>query len=351
MTGKPLERQEMFTFESDYTEGCHEAILKRLAETNLVQVSGYGEDPFTRSAKEKIREACGCKTAQVTFVAGGTQTNQLVIDTMLQPYEGVVAAESGHVNVHEAGAIEFTGHKVMALPQHEGQMRADELKDFLATFYADGNHEHMVFPGMVYITHPTELGTLYTKAELEAISEVCHSYSIPLFLDGARLGYGLMSKGTDVTLPLIAELTDVFYIGGTKVGALIGEAVVFTKNNQPAHFVTRVKQHGALLAKGRLIGIQFETLFTDGLYFKIAGKAIELAERMKAALKEKGYRFYLETPTNQQFLIMENEKLEELGKKVGYSFWEKYDDTHTVIRFCTSWATTEENLQKLIELL
>ena len=341
----------MITFESDYTEGMHEKILEELASTNRIQAPGYGMDPFSESAREKIREACRCPEAQITFVAGGTQTNQLVIDTMLAPYEGVVSAESGHVSVHEAGAIEFTGHKVLTIPQHEGKIKAEELSAFLKTFYADGNHEHMVFPGMLYLTHPTEFGTIYTRSELTEIAGVCREYHLPLFLDGARLGYGLTAAGTDVDLPFIAETADVFYIGGTKVGALLGEAVVFTKNNEPAHFVTRVKQHGALLAKGRAIGVQFDALFTDGLYLEIASHAIRLAERLKQILRDKGYRFFLETPTNQQFVIVENEKLKELGEKVGYSFWDRYDDTHTVIRFCTSWATTEENLDYLETVL
>ena len=341
----------MITFESDYTEGMHEKILEELASTNRIQAPGYGMDPFSESAREKIREACRCPEAQITFVAGGTQTNQLVIDTMLAPYEGVVSAESGHVSVHEAGAIEFTGHKVLTIPQHEGKIKAEELSAFLKTFYADGNHEHMVFPGMLYLTHPTEFGTIYTRSELTEIAGVCREYHLPLFLDGARLGYGLTAAGTDVDLPFIAETADVFYIGGTKVGALLGEAVVFTKNNEPAHFVTRVKQHGALLAKGRAIGVQFDALFTDGLYLEIASHAIRLAERLKQILRDKGYRFFLETPTNQQFVIVENEKLKALGEKVGYSFWDRYDDTHTVIRFCTRWATTEENLDYLETVL
>ena len=341
----------MLTFESDYVEGAHPEILQRLIETNLVQVSGYGSDCFTESAKEKIRKACDCPRAQITMIAGGTQTNQLVIDTMLESFEGVVTASTGHIATHEAGAIEFSGHKCLTIPSHEGKMKAEELKDYLDTFFGDGNHEHMVFPGMVYITHPTEYGTIYTKKELKEISDVCHAYDLPLYLDGARMGYGLAAENTDVDLKTIAELTDVFYIGGTKVGALIGEAVVFTKNNQPSHFVTRVKQHGALLAKGRLIGIQFDVLFTDNLYFRIAEHAVSLAMKLKKALKDKGYRFLLESPTNQQFVILENSQMEELKKHVGFSFWEKVDDDHTAVRFATSWATTEENLEKLISLL
>ena len=341
----------MLSFESDYTEGAHPLILQKMQETNMIQTTGYGTDDFCRSAAEKIRKACGCPQAQITFLSGGTQTNQIVIDSILKPFEGVVSADTGHINSHEAGAIEYTGHKVLALPNHLGKMDPKELEHYLKTFFADGNHEHMVFPGMVYITHPTEYGTIYTKEELASISAVCHSYGLPLYLDGARMGYALASYETDVTLKDVAEYCDVFYIGGTKVGALLGEAVVFTKNNEPQHFITRVKQHGGLLAKGRVMGIQFDVLFEDDLYMKISAHAIRMAEILKTALKEKGYRFFLNSPTNQQFVILENSKMEELGKEVRFSFWEAYDEDHTVVRFATSWATTEENLERLISLL
>lgn len=341
----------MLTFESDYVEGCHENILEKLKETNMEQLSGYGVDHYCQSAKEKILKACSCPDGEVTFIAGGTQTNQIIIDALLKKYEGVVSAETGHINCHEAGAIEFTGHKVLALPSHTGKMDAGELKAYLETFFGDENHEHMVFPGMVYITHPTEYGTLYTKAELQAIHDVCQSYKLPLFLDGARMGYGITAVDTDVDLAVIASLTDVFYIGGTKCGALIGEAVVFTHHNMPAHFVTTVKQHGALLAKGRLIGIQFDVLFTDGLYTEICSHAVQLAMKLKQALQEKGYQIFIDSPTNQQFVVLENSFKDKLSEKVGFGFWEKYDDTHTVVRFATSWATTEENLDYLISLL
>ena len=270
---------------------------------------------------------------------------------MLAPYEGVIAAVSGHVSVHEAGAVEYTGHKVLELPQHEGKIHADELEAFLRNFWQDANHEHMVFPGMVYISHPTEYGTLYSRTELENISCICRSHQLPLYMDGARLGYGLMSFDTDVTLPLIAECCDVFYIGGTKVGALCGEAAVFTCHNTPKHFITRIKQHGALLAKGRLLGIQFDTLFTDDLYFRISRHAIDMAELMKKGLHEKGCTFYLESPTNQQFILMEDTEMERLKKHVAFSFWEKPDDSHTVVRFATSWATKKEDIAGLMEIL
>ena len=337
----------MVSFESDYITGAHPKILERLYETNLEQLSGYGSDVYCEHAKEKIRTACQAPNADVRFLVGGTQTNKIVIATMLAAFEGVIAAETGHVSLHEGGAIEATGHKVITLPHAEGKLDAKTVEQYLTDFYADANHEHMVSPGMVYISHPTEYGTLYSKEELTALSALCHRFGIPLFMDGARLGYGLMSRQTDVSLPDIAALCDVFYIGGTKMGALCGEAVVFTQGNTPSHFLTLTKQHGALLAKGRLLGVQFDTLFTDGLYFEIGRHAIEMAERLKSMFAERGYRFYLDSPTNQQFLILENQKMEALGKQVAFSFWEKYDDNHTVVRFATGWSTSEEDLQAL----
>ena len=344
----------MISFESDYTTGCHEAILKRMLETNREPVSGYGMDPYSLSAKEKIRKAIACPDADIYFLSGGTQTNSVIIATMLAPYEGVVAAETGHVGVHEAGAVEYTGHKVLTLPQHEGKLQAEELQQYLQNFYEDGNHTHMVYPGMVYISWPTEYGTLYSKEELTAISGICRSYEIPLFVDGARLGYGLMSREADLTLPELAALCDVFYIGGTKVGALLGEAVVFPRNNAPRHFYTMTKQHGAMLAKGKLLGIQFDTLFTDNLYFEISEHAIMMAEKLKAIIHESGLKFYLESPTNQQFVILKNAQLQRLGQKVAFSFWEKLDEEHTAIRLVSSWSTREEDLvalQKALEEL
>lgn len=341
----------MISFENDYNTGAHPQIMARLLETNLEPLSGYGSDPYCESARRKIREACGCSEAEVEFLTGGTQTNAAVISSMLRDYEGVIAARTGHVSIHEAGAVEFTGHKVLELSQKEGKIVPEELKSYLTGFYADENHEHMVFPGMVYLSHPTEYGTLYTRAELEKIREICHSYKIPLFLDGARLGYGLMSRQTDLTLQDIAGLCDVFYIGGTKVGALCGEAVVFTKQNRPPHFTNSIKKRGALLAKGRLLGVQFDTLFTDGLYFKISRHAIDMAEELKEILESRKIPFYLKSPTNQQFVILENEWLKELKKDVMFSFWEQYDETHTVARFVTSWATTREDLEALRQAL
>lgn len=341
----------MVSFESDYIAGAHPQVLKRLAETNLEALSGYGSDPYCESAKEKIRAACGCPDAEVEFLVGGTQTNSVVISSMLKDYEGVIAAKTGHVSVHEAGAIEYTGHKVLEIPQKEGKIEAAVLRKYIADYYADENYEHMVFPGMVYISHPTEYGTLYSKKELQEIAEVCHSYRIPLFVDGARLGYGLMSHGTDVTLPELAEICDVFYIGGTKVGALCGEAVVFTKHNRPPHFINSVKKRGALLAKGRLLGVQFDALFTDRLYFEIGRYAIEKAEELKEIFHSKNIEFYLESPTNQQFIILENKRMEELKKQITFSFWENLDENHTVVRFVTSWSTTDEDMEVLRRVL
>ena len=341
----------MLSFTCDYAEGAHPLILKALADSNMEQLPGYGEDVYCRRAKDKIRKACGCPQASVYFLVGGTQTNATVIASMLRNYEGVVSAGTGHINVHEAGAVEYTGHKVLPLPQHQGRIDARELEVYLDSFFADANHEHMVFPGMVYISFPTEYGTIYSRAELTAIHGICQRFGIPLFIDGARLGYGLASEQSDLDLPALAGLCDVFYIGGTKVGAFCGEAVVFPKGDAPQHFMTTVKQHGALLAKGRLLGVQFDTLFTDGLYMDISRHAIRMAGRLKEILHAKDIPFYLESPTNQQFVILPNSEVERLRPLVGFDFWEAYDESHTVVRFATSWATPEANLDRLAEIL
>lgn len=340
----------MLYFENDYSEGAHPKILQRLMDTNMEHLSGYGSDRYTTLAKDKIRKLCNCPEAEIYFLVGGTQTNQTVIDSVLRSFEGVIAAETGHVSVHEAGAIEFTGHKVLTLPQHDGKLCARELEAYMETFLGDDSHEHMVFPGMVYISHPTEYGTLYTKDELKELSQVCRHFKLPLYIDGARLITGLACPENELSLPDIADLCDVFYIGGTKAGTLCGEAVVFTKNNTPAHFLTQIKQHGALLAKGRLCGVQFDALFTDELYKETGRNAIETAALLREGLRKKGYTFYNSSPTNQLFLVMENSRLEELKNHVVYSFWEKADDTHTVIRFATSWATSREDVEKLLSL-
>ena len=341
----------MLSFENDYSEGAHSRILKRLVSTDMTQVTGYGNDPFCTEAKLKIRQAIEMPEADIYFTMGGTQTNQLVIDTMLQPFEGVIAAESGHVSTHEAGAIEFAGHKVLTLPAHNGgKIDPVEVKNLITDFYLDDNHEHMVFPGMLYISQPTEYGALYSKRELEALHLICNRYRIPLYLDGARLAYALASHENDVSLKDIARLTDVFYIGGTKCGALCGEALVFTKNNTPVHFVAQMKQHGALLAKGRLLGIQFAELFSNNLYYKLGQNGVDTAEMLKMVLHEK-YSFYFESPTNQQFVIVENRKLEALKQKVAVSYMQRYRETHAVIRVCTSWATRPEQIFQLAHLL
>lgn len=340
----------MISFENDYNTGAHPAILEALAKTNMEMLSGYGTDTYTEEAISKIREITQCPEAQIYLAVGGTQTNQLVISTMLKDYEGVVAADTGHVSVHEAGAIEYSGHKVLTIPGEMGKMKSQDLKAFLENFYADGNHEHMVFPGMVYISYPTEYGSIYSKAELEAIYEICQSYEMPLYIDGARLAYGLMSEACDMTMADIARLCDVFYIGGTKVGALCGEAIVFTKNNMPKYFVTLAKQRGALLAKGRLLGIQFVTLFSDNLYLKNGEHAILQKNKMVKILKDAGYEFFYESPTNQQFILLDKEKYEWLKQKVTVSFWEQLGDK-VVVRFATSWSTTNESLEELKRIL
>ena len=340
----------MISFESDYDNGCHEAILQRLAETNDERATGYGLDAYCEAAKEKIRKACGCADADVFFLVGGTQTNATVIDAMLQSYQGVLSVETGHINVHESGAIEAGGHKVLALPSHDGRMDAGELAQWLHDFYADPTYDHMVFPGMVYITFATEMGTVYTLAQLQEISAICKRYSLPLFIDGARLGYGLMAEGCDVTLPQLAALCDVFYLGGTKCGAYCGEAVVFPHHNAPAHFFTIVKQHGALMAKGRLLGIQFDVLMTDDLYFKIARHAVEQAMRLCDAFVSKGYKMYSNSPTNQQFVLLDKSTIERLEKEFVFEQWYPVGDLMNC-RFVTSWATRPDDVSALIAAL
>ena len=341
----------MLNFTSDYIEGAHPKLLQRLIDTNMVTQVGYGRDIYCESAREKIKEACQCPEAEVHFLVGGTQTNATVIDSMLGIFEGVISADTGHINVHEAGAIELTRHKVIPLPNHAGKICPDELEAYLYDFYNFQDASAMVNPGMVYISFPTEQGTIYSKEELTRISQICKQYSLPLYVDGARLGYGLMSSECDITLPELAHLVDVFYIGGTKVGALCGEAVVFTKNNAPKGFFSIMKQHGALLAKGRLLGIQFDELFTDNLYLEISKHAIRMAELVKEIVTEKGYEMAWHSPTNQQFIKFKDTDLERIKEHVIYEYWEKCGPEHSVVRFATSWATTEENVLKLREIL
>lgn len=343
--------QQRLSFASDYMEGAHPAILQKLVQTNLEKTSGYGTDAYTRAAKEKIRLACDAPDADIFFLVGGTQTNATVIDAMLRGYQGVIAAESGHIAAHEAGAIEFGGHKVLTLPHQGGKLSAEGIRGLLDAYLADANHEHMVMPGMVYLSQPTEYGTLYSRAELTAISAVCHAAGIPLYLDGARLAYALACPENDVSLADLAALCDVFYIGGTKCGALFGEAVVIPKKDTIPHFFTTIKQHGALLAKGRLLGLQFDTLFTDDLYTRIGENAIRAANDIRAALRANGYELFFSSPTNQTFCLMSTEQIARLRERVDFAVWEVYDETHSIIRFATSWATKEEDVRTLCAIL
>jgi len=344
-------KSEKLFFASDYMEGTHPAILAKLTETNMEKTVGYGFDQYTLSAKDKIRSACQAPDAEIFFLVGGTQANATVIDAMLRSYQGVIAADTGHIATHEAGAIELGRHKVLTLPGQDGKLTADAVQGCMEAYFGDDNHDHMVMPGMVYISQPTENGTLYSLQELETLSRVCHENGLPLYLDGARLAYAFGCPENDATLPDIARLCDVFYIGGTKCGALFGEAVVIPKAGLIPHFFTIIKQHGALLAKGRIAGIQFDTLFTDDLYFRIGKRAIDTAERIRQALAQKGYSFAFETPTNQIFIKLEKEQANALSEKVEMGFWEMLDEDHVVMRIATSWATTDEDVNALIGLL
>lgn len=341
----------MVSFENDYNVGMHPKILEALAKTNLIPQSGYGSDEYTLKAKENIRKVLGSDDNEIFLLAGGTQTNAIVIDSLLKDYEGVVACSSGHIAVHEAGAVEHAGRKVLEIPEVDGKVDSKLLDKYVSTFYGDDNREHMVFPGMVYLSYPTEKGTLYSKQELLDVADVCKKYNMKLFLDGARLGYGLMSKSSDLTIQDIASICDVFYIGGTKVGAIIGEAIVFKKECAPKHFVNFIKKRGALLAKGRLVGLQFATLFENNLYFDISKNAMDKAEKLKEIIVKKGYSPYIVSPTNQQFIVLENSKMQELAKHIKFSFWENIDENHTAIRLVTSWATSDNDLAELEKYL
>lgn len=337
-----------FDFSSDYMEGAHPEIIKRLSETNLQKTAGYGSDPYCDSAREKIRDACACPDAKVEFLVGGTQTNAIVITALLSPYQGVIAADSGHVSVHEAGAIEAGGHKVLTLPHKLGKISAEQIRSFCRKYVDDANKDHMVMPGMVYISQPTEYGTLYSLDELTQISEVCREYDLKLYADGARLAYGLACSENDVNLPDMARLCDAFYIGGTKCGALFGEAVVLPDPNLIPHFFTIIKQHGALLAKGRLLGIQFETLFTDDLYSKVGKTAVQAAERIRRAFIRNGYKLAFPSPTNQIFILLNRKEKEKLDRICATSFWENPDEEHTIVRLATSWAASEPEVDAFI---
>ncbi len=346
-----MESTDRLSFSSDYMEGAHPAILKKLIETNMEKTAAYGADIYSESAREKIRKACNAPEADIFFLAGGTQANATMIDAMLRSYQGVIAAETGHIAAHEAGAIEFGGHKVLTLPQHNGKLAAADVENYIDSYYADKNHEHMPMPGMVYISQPTEQGTLYSLKELTDLSCVCRKNNIPLYMDGARLAYALACPENDVTLPQIAEYCDVFYIGGTKCGTLFGEAVVIPKHDFIPHIFTMIKQHGALLAKSRIAGIQFDVLFTDNIYDEIGRNAIETADRIRNALKEKGYTFAFHSPTNQLFVTLTKEKADELSRQVEMGFWENVDPDRVVMRIATSWATQKEDVDRLIGLL
>lgn len=341
----------MLSFESDYILGAHERVLEALIKTNSEVMSGYGNDIHTQNAKNLIKKACGTQESEVFFLTGGTQANQVVISTMLKSFEGVISAQTGHIALHEVGAIEFTGHKVIELPQSKGKLDCNAVQAYLENFYADENNSMMVVPKMIYISHPTEYGTLYSKEELTNLRSLCDKYGMKLFLDGARLGYGLASRQTNVTLNDIASLCHVFYIGGTKVGALCGEAVVFAKGETPERFLSQTKQHGAMLAKGRLLGVQFEALFEDGLYFEISKNAIDRAEELKELFASRGYEFFLDSPTNQQFVILNDEQMERISQKCRFGFWEKLPDGRTVVRFATSFATTKEEIDELAKII
>lgn len=339
----------MIRFQNDYGEGAHPLLLKRLAETNMEQTEGYGEDRYCRQAAQKIREQCALKEGEVHFFVGGTQTNLTVIGSVLRSHQGVIAADTGHIQVHETGAIEALGHKVLTVPEQDGKLTAKQVEEICDRHWKDASREHTVQPGMVYLSHPTECGTLYTKKELEELSAVCRRRGLPLFLDGARLGYGLTSPASELTLADIAGLTDLFYIGGTKVGALFGEAVVITRPELARDFRYLIKQKGALLAKGRLLGLQFDTLFTDELYFRISQEAVEKALLLKAAFLKKGYSLRYDSYTNQQFPILPEKDRKKLEETYGFTFWEEMGEGKSAVRFCTSWATTEEAIRQLVE--
>ena len=341
----------MISFECDYNNGAHPKVLENLIKYNNEKPTPYGFDAFSERAKERIRQAIGMPDAQIFFLTGGTQTNATTIDSMLYQYEGVICVGSGHINVHEAGAVEFTEHKIITIADTEGKMEAKVLDKYLDDYMHDGNKDHAVHPGLVYITFPTELGTLYTAKELNDIYQVCQHYEIPLYIDEARLGYGLMAEGNDITLPYLARHCDVFYIGGTKIGALCGEAVVFTNRKAHKHFFSIQKQHGAVIAKGALIGLQFDALFTNDLYFKLSEHAIKMAMRMKEMFRSKGYQFLVDSPTNQQFVIIDNAQVEKLSERVVFTHFGQADKRHTICRFVTSWATTKEELDELERLL
>lgn len=340
------------SFESDYNNGCLPEILRRLSETNDEKSSGYGFDPYTERAKDRIRKACEMTEAEVHFLVGGTQTNATAIDSLLQGCEGVLSVDTGHINVHESGAVEAFGHKVLVLPGIAGgKMAASQIDDYMRKFLADETYPHMVQPGMVYITLPTELGALYSRKELADIYTVCQQYGLRLYVDGARLGYGLMAEGNDIDLPFLAHHCDAFYIGGTKVGALLGEALVYTNTRAPKYIFTIIKRHGALLAKGRVLGLQFDTLFTDDLYFRVSRHAIDMAQALRRVFAKHGLSLGIDSPTNQQFVILSKEQKQRLAEEIAFEIWEPLPNDHLLCRFVTCWATTEADIAALDEAL
>ncbi|MBR1626715.1 MAG: amino acid lyase [Bacteroidales bacterium] len=341
----------MLNFECDYNNGAHPKILENLVKTNNTQSLTYGFDEWSERAKIKIKKACNKEDADIFFLCGGTQTNATVIDGMLNSYEGVIASDEGHISVHEAGAVEAFGHKVITLKSKNGKISAEQIENYLNVFENDESRDHVAQPGMVYLTFPTEFGTIYSKKEIYDVYSLCRRYELSLFIDGARLGYGLMCEKCDFDLPWLADHCDCFYIGGTKVGALCGEAVVFTHHNAPKRFFSIIKRHGALMAKGRLAGIQFDTLFTDNLYFEISKHAVQTAQQLKDLLQQAGFSFYLDSPTNQQFVIIPNDKVKELEKKVIFTHWFPFDEKSFVCRFVTSWATTQQEMDELRKIL
>ena len=340
------------SFESDYNNGCLPEILRRLSETNDEKSSGYGFDPYTERAKDRIRKACDMTEAEVHFLVGGTQTNATAIDSLLQGCEGVLSVDTGHINVHESGAVEAFGHKVLVLPGIAGgKMAASQINDYMRKFLADETYPHMVQPGMVYITFPTELGALYSRKELADIYAVCQQYGLRLYVDGARLGYGLMAEGNDIDLPFLAHHCDAFYIGGTKVGALLGEALVYTNTRAPKYIFTIIKRHGALLAKGRVLGLQFDTLFADDLYFRVSRHAIDMAQALRRVFAKHGLSLGIDSPTNQQFVILSKEQKQRLAEEIAFEIWEPLPNDHLLCRFVTCWATTEADIVALDEAL
>lgn len=338
----------MIRFNNDYNHGAHPAILEALTKTNTESYGGYGIDSWCETASDEIKKYLNCPQAAVHFLIGGTQVNFTGITAALRPYQSVLCADSGHINVHETGAVENTGHKVETIPGTDGKITATQVAEAAELFRTSDIQEHITEPKMVYISFPTEYGTIYSKSELEAIHAVCQEYNLYLFVDGARLGYGLGAKENDVTLEDLARLSDMFYIGGTKCGTLFGEALVIANPELQPGFRSYMKQNGAMLAKGWLLGVQFATLFKDGLYFEITKQAVSYAMQIKKAFAEKGIPSYIESPTNQQFVILSNEQMDTLAKNYVFEFEKKIDETHSCVRFCTSWYTTQEEIDALV---